>query len=64
MIMEENSKIIFYFYIALILNLFSSLFLSQTNEACESVHKEIRKYILTQFTNKKKFNIKNILLSH
>ena len=34
--------------------IFSSPFHPQTNGTCESVHKEIRKYILTQFMNKKK----------
>ena len=34
--------------------IFSSPFHPQTNGAYESVHKEIRKYILTQFMNKKK----------
>ena len=44
--------------------IFSSPFHPQTNGACESVHKEIRKYILTQFMNKKKgFNIEEELLA-
>ena len=44
--------------------IFSSPYHPQTNGACESVHKEIKKYILSQYINKPiTFNIEEELFS-
>ena len=62
--MAQNLKIKFYKIIAKEIRLHSSPYHPQTNGVCEVVHKEIRKYIYTEyFKNKENFDLEDELFN-